>query len=241
MSLFFINALADPARKFFLSNCSPSMPFKEIVSRMHPHYNSETRKLQLQSEMDSLDLGEFMKKRSMTDVSESLIKIYDNINALASQLPSGFGDDTHKTRYLRRAVVRFEWAKQPISMVTTSRYSFTQFLTALQESIQLNEELTRANAPGVNYGQYVNKPHDFRHPNNPRLDPKHGYEPRRNHSRSPHRNRSHSPTRRGYRNRPRRPYDPRRTNDYRHRQNPSLPRKRYCHSLQQVRAPQPKR
>ena len=111
MSLFFISALADPAREFFLSNCSPSMPFNEIVSKMHRHYNSETRKLQLQSEMDSLDIGEFMKKRSMTDVSEGLIEICGHINALASQLPSGFGDDAHKTRYLRRAVMRFEWAK----------------------------------------------------------------------------------------------------------------------------------
>ena len=175
MSLFFINALAYPAREFFLSNCSPSLPFNEIVSRMHRHYNSETRKLQLESEMDSLDLGEFLKKRSMADVSEGLIKIRDHINALASQLPSGFGDEAHEARYLRRAFMRFEWAKQPIFMVTTSQYSFTQFLTALQEGIELNEELTCANAPGVNYGRYVNNPHDVRHPNNPRLNPKHGY------------------------------------------------------------------
>ena len=82
----------------------------------------------------------------------------------------------HKTRYLRRAVMRFEWARQPTSMLTSSRYSFTQFLTALQEGILLNEEIARANGPGANYGQYPNNPHDVRHPNYPRLDLKHGYD-----------------------------------------------------------------
>ena len=71
----------------------------------------------------------------------------------------------------------FERAKQPIFMRKTSRYSFTQFLTAIRESIQLNEELVRVNAPDVNYVQYLNNPHDFLQPNNPRLDPNNGYAP----------------------------------------------------------------
>ena len=178
--------------------------------------------------MDSVDCSKFMKKRSVRDVSGGLSKICDHTSALASQLPSGFVEDDHKTRYLRRAVMRFDWAKQPIPVVTTPRYSFTQFLTALQESIQLNEEFARANAPYVKYGQYIYNSHDARHPNNPRQDPKHGYGPRRNYSRPPHGSRSQSPRRRS-RSRLRIPYDPRRAYDYRHRQNPSLLKKQYCY------------
>ena len=69
MSLFFVNALADPARQFFLTNCSTHMEIDEITKVMSRHYNSETRKLQLQSEMDSLDLSSFMHERQITDNS----------------------------------------------------------------------------------------------------------------------------------------------------------------------------
>ena len=56
--------------------------------------------------------------------------------------------------------MRFEWAKRPITMLTTYRYSFTQFLNAFQEGLQLEEELDRANALEINYGQHLNNPHD---------------------------------------------------------------------------------
>lgn len=161
MSLFFVNTLADPARQFFLTHCSPHMPFEQIATQMRRHYNSESKKLQLQSEMDSLDLTTFMHKHQLVDFGTGLTKLVDYINALAPQLPTGFGDDPHKTRYLRRAVMSLDWAQQPISQVTTARYTFVQFITALQESLQLQEEISRAQATGINYGQYVNNPRDI--------------------------------------------------------------------------------
>ena len=81
---------------------------------------------------------------------------------LAPQLPTGFGDDVHKTRYLGRAVLGQPFAQQPISQITSSRYSFTQFTTAMKENLQLREELSRATAPELNYGQYVSDPRDVR-------------------------------------------------------------------------------
>ena len=70
MSLFFVNALADPARDFFFFHCSLSTLFDEIVALMRCHYNSETRKLQLQSEIDSLDLGVSMQKNEIRSFSD---------------------------------------------------------------------------------------------------------------------------------------------------------------------------
>ena len=79
------------------------MDYSHIIAIMRRHYNSETRKLQLQSEVDSLDLSSFMRKHQITDQSMGLAKLVDRINVLAPQLLHGFGDDQHKTRYLRRA------------------------------------------------------------------------------------------------------------------------------------------
>lgn len=158
MSLFFVNALADSARQHFLTHCSPTMPFDQIVQNLKRHYNSDSRKLQLQSEVDSLELQSFMSKNQITDASACLTKLVDHVHALAPQLPEGFGNDSHKSRYLRRAVMRLEWAQHPISQVATSRYTFIQFITALHESLQLREERARAQALGTHYGQYMKDP-----------------------------------------------------------------------------------
>ena len=111
MALLFINALSDPARQFFLTNCSSDLPFDQITNIMRRHYSSDTRKLQIPSEMDNLDLQSFMHKRQVTDYVSGSTQMVDHINALASQLPASFNDDAHKTRYLRRAVMRQEWAQ----------------------------------------------------------------------------------------------------------------------------------
>ena len=122
MSLFFINALAGPAR--LLTHCSSNIEYNQIISIMRRHYNSETRKLQLQSEMYSLELAAFMRKNQITDHTRCLEKLINRINDLALQLPLNFGDDNHKTRYLRHAVMRFDWAQQPIAQMTTGQLLF---------------------------------------------------------------------------------------------------------------------
>ncbi len=112
--------------------------------------------------MDSLDLSSFMRKHNFTEVSIELERLVNYINALAPQLPRSLGDDLHKTRYLRRAVMPYEWAQQPIYQLTTSQYSYIQFVAALNASLQLQEEISRARAPKVDYGQYTNDPRAVR-------------------------------------------------------------------------------
>ena len=127
-----------------VGKCSSRMPFEEIANRMGRHCNSDARKLSLQSEMDGLELSLFMQKHQINDVSPRLKQLVDFINALTLQLLNGFGDGKHKNRYLRRAVMGFDWARNPLTQLTTSQYSFEQFIMALNESIQLLNELSRA-------------------------------------------------------------------------------------------------
>ena len=186
MSLFFVNALGDPARLFLLTNCSSNMPFEQIVSIMKRHYSSEARKLQIQSEMHSLDLVFFMNNNQITDNSLGLSKLVDHINSLVPRLLAGFAGDPHKTRYLRRAVMSLDWAAHPISQIATSKYSFTQFITALQESLQLQNERLRVQALSVGYGQYLNNPRDVAFPHNRRSERRRLSHRERTRSRSPY-------------------------------------------------------
>ena len=109
-----------PARQFFLTHCSSRMPLEQITSIMRHHFNCESRKLTVQSDMDSLNLSTFMKKAELFDYSQGLSKLVDHVNALAPQLPQGFGNVDHKTRYVRRAVMQLQWAQTPIAQLTTA-------------------------------------------------------------------------------------------------------------------------
>ena len=46
-------------------------------------------------------------------------------------------------------------AQQPISQVTTSLYTFVQFITSLHESLQLREKISCAQALSMSYCQYM--------------------------------------------------------------------------------------
>ncbi len=107
---------------------------------MRRHYNSETLKLQLQSEMDSLELKSFMRRHKSSNHTERLAKLVDYIKILASQLLEGFGDDQHETQYLLRALMSYDRVQQPISQLITARYAFTPFMTSLNEILQLQEK-----------------------------------------------------------------------------------------------------
>lgn len=112
--------------------------------------------------MDSLYSSSYMKKHQLTDEGTEPTKLINHISALAPQFPEVFGDDSHKSRYLQRAVMKHEWAQQPIFQLMTSRYKFKQFITALNESFQLKEEISRARAAYRYYGQYVDNYRDMR-------------------------------------------------------------------------------
>ena len=70
---------------------------------MRRHYNSGNRKLQVQSEIDSLELLSCVTKHQIADASK-----VDHINALSPELPAGFADEPHKAKYLRRAVMHLD-------------------------------------------------------------------------------------------------------------------------------------
>lgn len=87
-----------------------------------------------------------MDKSQLTGQKVGLIKFVSQIKYLTPELPAGFDDSSHKTCYLRRAVIGHEFAVQQTSQLTTAKYTFTQFITALHESIQLKDEIPRSKA-----------------------------------------------------------------------------------------------
>ena len=116
----------------------------------------------------------------------------------------------------------YNWAQHPIFQLTASRYTFVQFITALNESLQLQDKISRSRAPEILYVKYMTDARDVRkHPN--QVDEPRRWDHRRNQSSSFHRRNSGPWNRRYDRQRSRSPaYEdgPRR--------NPSTGNKRVC-------------
>ena len=139
---YFVNVLEGPARTFFFNNARNDMSFDDMAEMMVKEYNSDARQLQVQGTLEILRLDKYMTEHEITDVSDGLTKIVNLIENLTPQCQPQFRSDSNKIVYLRKAVLGHEWAKGPISNIISSRYSFNGFVTALRESIQLQNELS---------------------------------------------------------------------------------------------------
>ena len=114
--------------------------------------------------------------------------------------------------------------------MTTARYTFSQFITSLQESLQLKEEISRAGAIRTDHGQYVNHPYNVALPYNRRGDDDGSYSPWRNRDNRNRYGRSRSPHNRYDRGRSRSPSSRYRRGggNAQRSENPTLRAKRYC-------------
>ena len=138
---YFVNILDGPARTFFFNNAQEGMSFEDMGNMMLREYNSDARQLHVQGILEGLRLKKLMEENGITNISEALTKIINLIEELTPQCQPQFRSDANKISYLRKAVLSYEWAKGPISNIITARYTFNSFVTALRESIQLNNEI----------------------------------------------------------------------------------------------------
>ncbi len=162
-SSYFIHALEDPAESFFIESFSDNMTFDDIKTFMLKEYNKDGRQIQIQSKLDSLRIGKFMRDKNISDFGEGLTKLVEEIQNLTPQCQEEFRTDAHKIKTLRKAVAECSsWSKTPIQSISTQRYTFNDFVTALHESLQTELELfghqQQIDEFQTNIGQYANHP-----------------------------------------------------------------------------------
>eukprot|EP00171_Calliarthron_tuberculosum_P004009 IDg4009t1 len=132
---------SGPARTFFIGNYILGCSFDDVVTLMMGEYNSDSRQLQVQSSLENLRLSKFMAEKEISSLSDGLNKMVEHIECLTPQCPLGFRGDSNKVKFLRSAVLKFPWARVPISNVVSQGYKFNAFVTALHESLQLDDEI----------------------------------------------------------------------------------------------------
>ena len=101
----FINCFAGNARSFFFDNCKDHMSFDELAKTMIHEYDSDARRLAVQSELEMMTLSRVMLNHDITDEGDALNKIVYRINILTPQCPPEFRSESNKIRFLRSAVL----------------------------------------------------------------------------------------------------------------------------------------
>jgi len=140
------------------------------------HYDSDARQLAAQSDLESTNIETFMRLNNFSNLRTGLEQLVEKIEGITPQCPPAFRSQEHKLRFLRNAVKFQPWAKQAIAQMTTARYGFNSFVTALYEcltlavetkdhsgSIQLGPSTAPTTAPTY-YQQYGRPPPSMKRP-----------------------------------------------------------------------------
>ena len=118
------------------------MSFEQMAQTMLHEYNSDSRQMQVKDRLETLRLKSYMNENGISDVSEGLSKLVEHIEEFSPQCHVDFRSDTHKINYLRKAVAEYkEWSQSPIQRITSGKFTFNGFVTALDEAIQNLKEI----------------------------------------------------------------------------------------------------
>lgn len=96
----FINIIAGAARIFFFGNCSDEINFRQLMKVMLDEYDSEARRLYVQSELEMLTLKKIMSDHQLIEEGAGLAKLVDRINILLPQCPTNFRSESNKVRFI---------------------------------------------------------------------------------------------------------------------------------------------
>ena len=108
------------------------MPFRRITFAMKHQYFSVFRKQQPLVRISHLNLSQFMQERNIRSKKEGLRSLVTFHESVMPQLEEQFRDDSHKIRFLCDAVFAMPWAKFPLSLTTTTQFTFYNFVSVLE-------------------------------------------------------------------------------------------------------------
>ena len=90
------------------------------------------------------------------------------VDLLVPQQATEFQSEAQKTRFLKNTMFGLEWSITPSYNIPTACYTYSQFVTALNESYQVQSDLNTFKGASTRYCQLITHPNDVRRytPNN---------------------------------------------------------------------------
>ena len=141
---FLIRKFQDAAKFHVIANCREYMTFTDIEKLIRDEFESDSRGLQLHMTLRGLRVERVLSENeNFVDESDGFTGLVKRINTLAPKCPDGFRSHNNKIQFLSDSVIGNEWASQAISQITTPKYSFNGFVSALREGLKYGEEVKR--------------------------------------------------------------------------------------------------
>jgi len=169
---FMHNLFTGDAKRFYYHRVDGyATGFSQAVEMIEREYNSVVRKDRCKNYLSTLRLAKFVEEG--TEISAALEKTYKVITKLAPQVPRSHQGEAHKVEFLRKAVIGYPWATEPLSRIATHDLTFQMLYGELESALHLEKESQLARirdkvsttrvkeeVPGVLYqsqGRYLNK------------------------------------------------------------------------------------
>ncbi len=131
--------MSGDSKRFYLDSVFPHVQtFNHAVELIEQEYNSSVRPNRVKNVLNTLRLQGKLGENQ--EEGEALAKVYKIISKLAQQVPNSHRGNAHKIEFLRNAVVKCDWATEPLSRIATHNLSFQQLYGELEAAHQLDKE-----------------------------------------------------------------------------------------------------
>ena len=158
----FTSVLKGSALDWFLNNLSRDMMHSDIADAMIQQYNLPYRKAALLSEVEGIRFTTFKHTSGIESDRNALNRMIKHLDHLVPQLAADFQSGAHKTRILKNALFGLEWSITPCKSLSTAGFTYNQFVTALNESLQVQMDLYTFRGTSTRYGQLITHLRDVR-------------------------------------------------------------------------------
>lgn len=101
-------------------------------------YNSPFRQDRCKNYLSSLRLSKFEKEE--IEISAPLEKVHKAIKKLAPHVPQSHLGEAHRIDILRKTVIGYGWAIEPLSSIATHTLHFQQLYGELEYTLPLSKE-----------------------------------------------------------------------------------------------------
>lgn len=133
------NVLTGDAKRFYYNRIEGyAAGFSQAVTMLQDEYNSAVRQDRCKNYLSSLRLAKFADEG--LELSSALEKTYKVITKLSPQVPQSHRGEAHKVEFLRKAVVGYEWATEPLSRIATHKLTFQNLYSELESALHLAKE-----------------------------------------------------------------------------------------------------
>ena len=124
MARLFVVAFDGDVRDFYSKQIRPQMTYEQKKTTMESHYNSQARRLQILTSLESLDFSTFKKRNNIEDEQRAPTKFVEFINTNTKELNNRHDNDSARLGHLRPATKHMSWASAPLRNFSTAKYSY---------------------------------------------------------------------------------------------------------------------